>query len=120
MARLVGALLASYCRQPQQTPESIRRLDDYVELVDGAVGCGFTGPDMELDEEFGERSAEWIQTADMGSLQKWMHSVLRCERWQGEVPTAILDTLQDGRLAALLDRLDRASAEMPPLTGSFT
>ncbi|HSD37757.1 MAG TPA: hypothetical protein VLC92_09620 [Rhodocyclaceae bacterium] len=109
MARLVAALLASHGRQPRQTPESVKSLDGYAELVDGAAGCGFTGPGIDLDERFAERSAEWLQTAEMGGLQRWVHSILRAERWNSEWPTAILDALQDGRLQALADRLRAAS-----------
>jgi hypothetical protein len=105
MAALAQDLADHYHRQPRQTPETVARLPGYREFIDGAAEAGFTGPDHEGDEDFASRSASWVRDADLASLQRWLHSLLRCERWNGEWPDAVLGALRDGRIAALAERL---------------
>lgn len=105
MADLTQELVNQYRRQPKQTPETITGMAAYWPFVEGAEVNGFTGPHAEGDDDFASRSPEWLSNADLNSLQRWLHSLLRCERWNGEWPTAILNALQVGQIQALAERL---------------
>ncbi|MBK1624930.1 hypothetical protein [Afifella marina] len=95
-------LLDQYQRQPHQTPETITTLPGYHEMLEAAVECGLSGPDVELDSEFSCRSPEWIAGASAEERRKWLHSVVRAERWNSEYPMAVLEALEGGQLAALV------------------
>lgn len=105
MAQHAQVLVDQYRRQPAQTPETIKDLVGYWEFIEGAEAAGFTGSDLEGDQQFASRSPEWIAAASTAQLQSWTHTVLRAERWSGEWPTAILEALQGGQLEALAARL---------------
>jgi hypothetical protein len=83
-------------------------------LPDAPLRGWLQGSEMEVNEQFADRSVEWIQAADMESLQRWMHTVLRAERWRGEWPTAILDGSGAARSRRFCRGLRLRESEHPP------
>lgn len=105
MLELTERLVAKYERQPGLTAETLTHSDDYLRFVGEAWDAGFTGPDMELDEHFSERSASWIASARLEELQRWVYTLLRVERANYEWPCTIFEALEGGHLQALAERL---------------
>lgn len=102
---LVSTLLEQYRQQPDQTSESITALSRYQNFVEYAALYGFINQEMDVDEEFASRLPEWVQTASMDELRRWVCSLIRADRWQGEWPSAILEALQGGQFEVLERRL---------------
>ena len=48
-----AALVAAYQRAPGAEPESFARTEAYRSFAEAAEQAGFTGPDMEMDQDFG-------------------------------------------------------------------
>ncbi|WP_128290827.1 hypothetical protein [Afifella aestuarii] len=103
--QVAADLVAQYERQPRLGPETITKLPAYRPFIEEAVRAGWTGPEMELDPDFWARSAEWVASASDEQRRRWLHSVLRSERWNAECPMAILEALQGGQMAAFVTAL---------------
>lgn len=100
-AEQVQFLVDAFARNTGLTPDSITRLPAYTAFIEEAEGAGLTGPDMMMDDEFSARSAAWLASADADQVARWVHTLLRIERANYEWPAAVLEALQDGRLAAV-------------------
>lgn len=100
-----AALVAAYQCQPNTEPQDFARTDAYRQFVEVAEKAGFTGPDIEMDVEFAERRQEWVVSACDAELRRWVHTMVRSDRWNGECPTAIWDSCRSGCMAALVERL---------------
>ncbi len=128
LARSAADLIAEYQRQPRQTPETIAQLPSYYRFIEDAERAGWTGLDIGMDEHFAERSAEWVASATEEERQRWLHTVLRAERWNPDCPMAVLETLRGGQLAAWslaprtklatsIDHCDSAADNRTPVSG---
>lgn len=98
-------LLAVYQRQLCTESVDFARTDAYHQFVEAAEQAGFTGPDIEMDSDFSERSPEWVAQANDEALRRWVHTMVRADRWNGEYPTAILDGCRAGCIGTLVERL---------------
>lgn len=105
-------LVAAYRCAPRADPLDFSRADAYRQFVEVAERTGFTGPDVEMDLDFAERHPDWVARASDAELQRWVHTIVRSDRWNEEYPTAVMDACRSGCLGALVARLDCA-------TGSF-
>lgn len=99
------ALVDEYRREPGADLIDFSRTDAYRRFVEAAEIVGFTGPDIEMDSEFSYHSPEWVAQADGAALRCWVHTLIRCDRWNVECPTAVMDACRSGCMSALADRL---------------
>lgn len=105
-------LVAAYQRQPGTEPLDFARTDAYRQFVEEAEKAGFTGPDIEMDVKFAERRPGWVGCAGDAELRRWVHTMVRSDRWNGDCPTAVMGACRSGCMGALVARLNCA-------TGSF-
>lgn len=101
------ALTAAYKRAPGAEPLDFARSDAYRQFIEAAELDGLTGPDIEMDGEFSSRSPGWVSMASEQELQRWIHTLLRADRWNGECPDAVLMACRTGCIGALTERLTR-------------
>lgn len=100
-------LAAVYEREPGVEPETFARTAAYLHFTCAAELSGLTGPNLEMDEEFASRSPEWVSRASEQELQRWVHTLIRTDRWNGECPNAVLMACRSGALSMLIQRLTR-------------
>ncbi|SDO42093.1 hypothetical protein [Vreelandella arcis] len=105
------ALISAFERQPHLKPKTISTLPERQAFIDAAELSGFTGANMELDTRFSERKPKWIAKASTESLKRWVHTLLRSERWNSECPNEILEALRGGQMQALAVRLSELDPE---------
>lgn len=98
-------LLAAYQRQPGAEPLDFTRTDAYRQFIEAASQAGFTGPDVEMDPEFSDRSPGWVAQAGERDLQRWVHTLIRADRWNGDFPAAVWMACRSGGIGALVERL---------------
>lgn len=98
-------LLGEYRRAPGVEPLNFTRTEAYRQFAEAAEQTGFTGPDVETDVEFSDRSPEWVAEADNEELRRWVHTMLRADRWNGDYPNALLIACRSGCLMGLVARL---------------
>lgn len=105
-------LVAAYQRQPGVEPLEFVRTEAYRQFIEAAEQAGFTGADIEMDSEFVERRPEWVTLAILHDLQRWVHTLIRTDRWNGDYPTAIIDACRSGCLSALVERLSGSAGSL--------
>ncbi|HFS1363856.1 TPA: hypothetical protein ACHWNV_003611 [Raoultella ornithinolytica] len=98
-------LVDTYQRQPGIEPEAFTRSSAYRQFVAAAAACGFTGPDVEMDTEFADRSPEWVALADELALRRWINTLIRSDRWNGDYPDAVWMACRSGCIGGLVERL---------------
>ena len=98
-------LMATFQRQTGIEPDAFARTNEYRQFAKAAEQDGFTGPDIEMDMDFASRSPKWVMQADKEALKRWVHTLLRSDRSNGDYPTAVLDACQSGCMDALVERL---------------
>lgn len=98
-------LAAAYGREPGAEPEAFARTAAYRQFAEAAELDGLAGPDIEMDKEFASRSPGWVIGASEQELQRWVHTLLRADRWNGECPDAVLMACRSGCVGALVERL---------------
>lgn len=99
------ALVEEYRREPSADLIDFSRRDAYRQFMEAAEQAGFTGPDMEMDSEFSYRSPEWVARADDEALRRWVHTLVRADRWNGDDPDAVWMACRSGSMRALVERL---------------
>lgn len=99
------ALLAAFKRQPEIDALAFAGLSAYGQFIEAAERDGFTGPDIEMDPEFAERTPGWVAQADEQQLPQWLHTLIRSDRSNGDYPTAVLMACRSGAMDALVTRL---------------
>ncbi len=100
-----AALAAAYERKLGAEPLDFARSDAYRQFIEAAELDGLTGPDIEMDEEFASRSAGWVIGASEQELRRWVHTLLRADRWNGDYPDAVLMACRSGCVGVLAERL---------------
>ncbi|HHL3341401.1 TPA: hypothetical protein ACQ5TD_004872 [Klebsiella pneumoniae] len=100
-----AALVAAYQRAPGAEPESFARTEAYRRFAEAAEQAGFTGPDMEMDQDFAGHSSAWVGSASEEALKRYVHTMLRADRSNSEYPTAVLDACRSGTMTALVEQL---------------
>ncbi len=101
LSKSAAALVVVYRRSPSVEPLEFARSNAYRQFVAAAEQAGFTGPDIEMDAEFAARSPEWVTHADQLALRRWVHTLIRTDRWNGDFPTAVLKACAGGQLGML-------------------
>ncbi|TKV13248.1 hypothetical protein FDX19_02615 [Citrobacter sp. wls619] len=107
----VTALVGDYRHEPGANLIDFSRTNTYRQFVEAAEQAGFTGPDMEMDSEFSDRSTEWVEKTDDAALQRWVHTIIRCDRSNSDHPTAIRDACSGGHLTVVVRRLGMEEAK---------
>lgn len=105
LSKAAADLVNEYRRSPGVEPLVFTRTDTYREFLAAAAACGWTGPDVETDVEFAERRPEWVANADEEALRRWIHTVIRSDRWNGDYPDAVWMACRSGSMSELVRRL---------------
>ncbi|HAY5094929.1 TPA: hypothetical protein MJB77_25765 [Klebsiella pneumoniae] len=99
-------LVDTYQRQPGAELLEFARTDAYRQFVQAAEQEGFTGPEIEMDVDFAARSPEWVAQAGEQDLRRWVHTLIRCDRWNSEYPTAVMDACRSGCMSVLALKIE--------------
>ncbi|EMN4676135.1 hypothetical protein RFJ04_001323 [Klebsiella variicola] len=103
--KAAAELVAAYRRAPGAEPLDFTRTDAYRQFIEAAEQAGFTGPDVEMDTEFADRSPEWVARADELALRRWINTLIRSDRWNGDYPDAVWMACRSGCIGGLVERL---------------
>lgn len=101
-AELVGA----YERSSGGDLATFARTSGYRQFVGAAERAGFTGPDIEMDSDFSGRSPDWVAQAEDAALQRWVHTLIRADRCNGDYPDAVWKACRSGSMGELVARLN--------------
>ena len=101
LSKAAAELVDEHRRSPGAEPLDFTRTAAYRQFIQVAEQAGFTGPFVEMDSEFSDRSPEWVAHADELELRRWVHTLIRADRWNGDRPSALLEACSGGQLGAL-------------------
>lgn len=108
LAQLARELVAAYERQPDASLPEWFALHEYARFVMGAEACGFTCRDLSPDEDF-DAMATWprdhLATCGLAKLRRFTHTLLREERWADGYASPIRETVANGALQLVAERL---------------
>lgn len=96
-------------RLPTGRHKEFFRLEAYALFLEGAYACGFVCSDLKPDNPLeGERArpAEAIAGWPFQRLRRYVHYLLRHERWADGYSSPILEALAAGHLQQVGQRLD--------------
>ena len=97
-------------RLPQDRHVDFFKLESYRVFIEGAYACGFVCADLKPDNPL-ERArgseAEAIGRWPFGQLRQYLHYLLRHERWADGYSSPILESLSNGYLQQVADRLEK-------------
>lgn len=97
-------------RLPRDRHVDFFKLESYRVFIEGAYACGFVCADLKPDNPL-ERSrgseAEAIARWPFGQLRQYLHYLLRHERWAEGYSSPILESLANGYLQQVADRLEK-------------
>ncbi|HGX5381144.1 TPA: hypothetical protein ACNE2I_004342 [Escherichia coli] len=99
-------LVDEYRRIPRAEPLDFTRTAAYRQFIEAAGQAGFTGSGVEMDVDFAARSPEWVAQAGEQDLQRWVHTLIRCDRWNSEYPTAVMDACRSGCMSVLALKIE--------------
>lgn len=99
-------LVDTYQRQPGAELLEFARTDAYRQFVEAAGQAGFTRSDVEMDVDFAARSPEWVAQAGEQDLRRWVHTLIRADRWNGDLPNAVWMACRSGSMGKLVERLE--------------
>ncbi|AQV17698.1 hypothetical protein V6190_19785 [Escherichia coli] len=99
-------LVEEYGRIPRAEPLDFTRTAAYRQFIEAAEQARFTGPGVEMDVDFAARSPEWVAQAGEQDLQRWVHTLIRCDRWNSEYPTAVMDACRSGCMSVLALKIE--------------
>lgn len=102
LKQAAAELVADYRRMPSVQAVEFTRGSAYRHFIEAAEQAGFTGPDIEIDSEFSDRSRGWVARADEQQLRRWIHTLIRSDRWNGDYPDAVLAACRSGGLSGLI------------------
>lgn len=107
-AQLTRELVAAYGRQPDASLSEWFALPEYARFVMGAEACGFTCRDLSPDGDF-DAMATWprdhLATCGLAKLRRFTHTLLREERWADGYASPIRETVANGALQLVVERL---------------
>lgn len=99
----------SASRLPTDRYDEFFKLDTYRIFIEGAYACGFVcrdlNPDNPLETERA-RAAEAIASWSFVELRQYVHYLVRHERWADGYSSPIMDSLVEGHLQRVADRLE--------------
>lgn len=104
LSKAATELVDEYRRTPGAEPLGFTRTAVYRQFIEAAELAGFTGPDVEMDSKFAARSPEWVARASEEELRRYLHTLIRSDRWNDEYPSALLEACNGGQIAALARR----------------
>lgn len=97
-------------RLPKDRHVDFFKLESYRVFIEGAYACGFVCADLKPDNPL-ERArgseAEAIARWPFGQLRQYLHYLLRHERWADGYSSPILESLSNGYLQQVADRLEK-------------
>ncbi|UVF21360.1 hypothetical protein HPT29_009640 [Microvirga terrae] len=105
LSKAATELVDEYRRSPGAEPLGFTRTAAYRQFIEAAEQAGFTGPEVEMDSEFSDRSPEWVAHASEEELRRYLHTLIRADRWNTDFPTAVLQACSGGQLGALAANL---------------
>ena len=95
-------------RLPMDRFDEFFKLEAYRIFIEGAYACGFVcrdlNPDNPLESER-TRAAEAIAGWTFAQLRQYVHYLVRHERWADGYSSPIFDSLTEGHLQRVADRL---------------
>ena len=96
-------------RLPKDRSGEFFKLESYRIFIEGAYACGFVcrdlNPDNPLESER-ERAAAAIDGWRFPEIRQYVHYLLRHERWADGYSSPIMDSLVEGHLQRVADRLE--------------
>lgn len=111
-SKAVAELVGAYKRAPSADLAAFARTSAYRQFVEAAERAGFTGQDIEMDSDFSDRSPEWVERADDPALRRWVHTLIRADRWNGDYPDAVWKACRSGSIGELVARLNGAAGAL--------
>lgn len=108
-SKAAAELVDEYRQAQDAEPLVFTRSGAYRQFIEAAEQAGFTGPDVEMDSDYSDRSPGWVALADDPSLQRWVHTLIRSDRWNGDYPDAVWMACRSGSMAELVARLNGAA-----------
>lgn len=108
-SKAAAELVDEYRRAPRAEPLDFTRSNAYQEFIAEAERSGFTGPDVEMDSDYSDRPPEWVARADDPALRRWVHTLIRSDRWNGDYPDAVWMACRSGSMGELVARLNGAA-----------
>lgn len=110
--KAAAELVTAYQHHPGAEPLDFARTDAYRQFVEAAQQAGFTGPNAEMDSKFAERQPQWVAGANDEELRRWVHTLIRADRWNGDFPDAVWIACRSGSIGALVERLGDAAGAL--------
>lgn len=104
-AKAAAELLTEYQRTRGAESVLFANTKAYRQFIEAAEQAGLTGPEIEMDEDFARRSPEWVAKAGTDEIQRWIHTLIRVDRWNGDCPDAVLTACKLRCISALVKRL---------------
>lgn len=96
-------------RLPADRFDELFKLAAYRIVIEGAYACGFVCRDLNPDNPLATeraRAAEAIAGWSFAELRQYVHYLARHERWADGYSSPIMDSLIDGHLQRVADRLE--------------
>lgn len=97
-------------RLPKDRHADFFKLESYRVFIEGAYACGVVCVDLKPDNPL-ERArgseAEAIARWPFSQLRQYLHYLLRHERWADGYSSPILESLSNGYLQQVADRLEK-------------
>lgn len=87
----------------------ITRSDEYLWFIDVSYACGFVCRDISPTIgliHVNEHHQDVIPTWSLLDIKKYMHTLLRSERWSDAYSSDICEAIKSGALLAIVDRLE--------------
>ena len=86
------------------------KLESYRIFIEGAYACGFVcrdlNPDNPLETERERAAAAAIDGWTFPQIRQYVHYLLRHERWADGYSSPIMDSLVEGHLQRVAERLE--------------
>lgn len=105
LSKAAADLVAAYQSAPGAEPLDFTRTEAYRQFIEAAERQGFTSSELDMDSEAAERRSEWVAHASKQDLQRWVHTLIRSDRWNGDWPDAVWMACRSGCMGALVQRL---------------
>lgn len=104
-SKAAAELVDAYRQVQDAEPLVFTRSGAYRQFIEAAEQAGFTGPDVEMDPDYSDRSPGWVTQTDEEALRRWVNTLLRSDRWNCDYPNSVLMACRSGCLDALIGRL---------------
>ena len=109
-AMLASELIDGYGRYPSMTLDGFFEMPEYRRFTLGAYACGFVCRDLaHLNgapfDLMNSRPHGPLLSCPFNVLRRWVHTMLRSERWNEGLSSPIRDAIASGALAIVVERL---------------